>query len=97
MLEIIGMNFYKLQVNIHVIFLFNFRNKESYWHKILSFCQTHKSTSADDHVYTKQLLYCLTILFLNCLYEYTMSLTPKVAPGQTRTSLLLIEAFTGRD
>ncbi|GLV38018.1 Integrator 10 [Carabus blaptoides fortunei] len=68
-------------------------NRETYWQKILSFCQQHKSSSGDEQIFTKQLLYCLTILFLNCLLEYTASLCPETAPGQARVNLILVEAF----
>ncbi|KAF5294624.1 hypothetical protein FQA39_LY02756 [Lamprigera yunnana] len=68
--------------------------KESYWQKILTFCQTHKAHIGEDHVNSKQLLYCLTIFFLHCLYDYNSSLSPEACPGQLQTSFLLVEGFT---
>lgn len=44
----------------------------------------------------KQLLFCLSIFFLRCLQEYNMSLVPEQPPGQTATSYLLVEGFTGK-
>ncbi|KAF2903241.1 hypothetical protein ILUMI_02937 [Ignelater luminosus] len=78
-------------------YLTNFGNnwtKESYWQKILTFCQSHKALTIEDHSNTKQLLYCLTIFFLHCLYDYNLSLTPEACPGQIQTNLVLIEGFT---
>ncbi|XP_018329215.1 integrator complex subunit 10 isoform X2 [Agrilus planipennis] len=78
-------------------YLTNFKNnwsKENYWQKILTFCQTHKILSVDDHVHMKQLLYCSTIFFLYCLDDYKSSLSPDASPGQVQTSFVLIEAFT---
>ncbi|XP_031333411.1 integrator complex subunit 10 [Photinus pyralis] len=69
-------------------------SKESYWQKILTFCQTHKTSTPEDQMNTKQLIYCLTIFFLNCLYDYNLSLSPEAPPGQVQTSFFLVEAFT---
>lgn len=68
-------------------------NRESYWQKVLSFCQMNKSSNVDEHVFTKQLLYCLTTLFLNSLYDYKISLCPDAPPGQIKIPLLMVEAF----
>ncbi|KAF5298601.1 hypothetical protein FQR65_LT09696 [Abscondita terminalis] len=68
--------------------------KESYWQRILTFCQTHKALTVEDHVNTKQLLYCLTIFFLHCLHDYNISLSPEACPGQVQTSFILVEGFT---
>lgn len=66
-------------------------SKESYWQRILSYCQMKsKNVMYDD----KQLLYCLSIFFLYSLHEYNASLTPESPPGQTATPYLLVEAFT---
>lgn len=66
--------------------------KESYWQKIITFCQS-PSFNFDDHSNVKQLLYCATIFFLNCLNDYNASLVPESAPGQVQTTYLLVEAF----
>ncbi|XP_018566240.1 integrator complex subunit 10 [Anoplophora glabripennis] len=66
-------------------------SKESYWQKIVSFCQSKSKTYPLED---KQLLFCLAIFFLYCLYEYNASLTPESSPGQIATSYLLVEAFT---
>ncbi|KAJ8985663.1 hypothetical protein NQ317_015159 [Molorchus minor] len=75
-------------------YLINFTtnwSKESYWQKIIQFCQTKsKNYPLED----KQLLFCLSIFFLHCLYEYNISLTPESSPGQTATTYLLVEAFS---
>lgn len=68
--------------------------KEKYWPKILMFCQKFKSVLVEDHGYTKQLFYCLTIFFLHCLASYSASLNPETAPGQTQITFLLVEAFS---
>ncbi|KAK4883162.1 hypothetical protein RN001_006481 [Aquatica leii] len=68
--------------------------KESYWQKILTFCQTHKALTVEDHVNTKQLLYCLTVFFLHCLHDYNLSLSPEPCPGQIQTSFILVEGFS---
>lgn len=39
------------------------------------------------------MLYCSTIFFLNCLYDYNLSLTPESSPGQIQTIFVLVEAF----
>ncbi|KAJ8914953.1 hypothetical protein NQ315_002477 [Exocentrus adspersus] len=66
-------------------------SKESYWQNIISFCQ---SKSKNNTLEDKQLLFCLAIFFLYCLYEYNASLTPESSPGQICISYLLVEAFT---
>lgn len=87
--------FYVNAIKIINLNLISYRTKESYWQKILTFCQSHKALTIEDHSNTKQLLYCLTIFFLHCLYDYNLSLTPEACPGQIQTNLVLIEAFTG--
>ncbi|CAG9772960.1 unnamed protein product [Ceutorhynchus assimilis] len=65
-------------------------SKESYWQKILSYCQVKpKNLLYED----KQLLYCLSIFSLYCLQEYNASLVPEHPPGQPATSYLLVEGF----
>lgn len=66
--------------------------KESYWQKILTFCQS-PSFNVEDQNSAKQVLYCTTIFFLNCLNDYNVSLAPESAPGQIQTTYLLVEAF----
>lgn len=77
-------------------YLTNFGNtaltKETYWQKLITFYQS-PSFNIDDQSNMKQLLYCSTIFFLNCLSDYNACLTPPSAPGQLQTSYLLIEAF----
>lgn len=65
-------------------------SKETYWQSLVGFCQA-KSSNLDD----KQLLYCLTVFFVHCLYEYNVSLTPEASPGQVQTVFVLTEAFVG--
>ncbi|XP_074038385.1 integrator complex subunit 10 [Leptinotarsa decemlineata] len=75
-------------------YLINFTSnwsKEAYWQKIISFCQSKtKSYPLED----KQLLFCLSIYFVYCLFEYNASLTPESSPGQIPTTYLLVEAFS---
>lgn len=70
--------------------------KESYWQKILTFCQS-PSFNVEDHSNAKQILYCATIFFLNCLNDYNISLAPESAPGQIQTTYLLVEAFVDQN
>ncbi|KAF7286708.1 integrator complex subunit 10 isoform X2 [Rhynchophorus ferrugineus] len=75
-------------------YLINFTlnwSKETYWQKILNYCQSKpKNNMYDD----KQLLFCLSLFFMYCLNEYNASLFPESSPGQTSTHYLLVEAFT---
>ncbi|XP_022904242.2 integrator complex subunit 10 [Onthophagus taurus] len=68
-------------------------SKEHYWQKLLTFCQS-QNLNLDDQNMLKQLLYCVTIFFLNCLNEYKMSLAHS---GQTQPCFLLIEAFVDKN
>ncbi|XP_057658479.1 integrator complex subunit 10 [Diorhabda carinulata] len=75
-------------------YLINFSTnwtKEGYWQKILTFCQTKSKTHPLED---KQLLFCLTIFFVYCLFEYNSSLTPESSPGQIPTSYIMVEAFS---
>lgn len=47
----------------------------------------------DDNNNIRQLLYCLTVFFLQCLHDYKLSLAPEPCPGQPQTSYFLMEAF----
>ncbi|XP_066147308.1 integrator complex subunit 10 [Euwallacea fornicatus] len=86
-LEFIGR---QLNWRSHLINFTQSWSKESYWQNVIMYSQMRaKAIVSDD----KQLLYCLPIFFLYCLYEYTASLTPEQAPGQTATQYLLVEAF----
>lgn len=79
------------------LYLLNFGanwTKESYWQKLLTFCQSHTLNLEDPNM-SKQLLYCLTIFFLHCLYDYNISLSPEAPPGQPHTAYCLLEAFVG--
>ncbi|XP_060526875.1 integrator complex subunit 10 [Cylas formicarius] len=67
-------------------------SKESYWQKILNFCQNKPKNALPSE--DKQLFFCISIFFLYCLYEYNASLVPESPPGQIATSYLLVEAFT---
>ncbi|KAI4457963.1 hypothetical protein MML48_7g00011999 [Holotrichia oblita] len=66
--------------------------KEGYWQKLLTFCQS-QCMNMDDTNNIRQLLYCLTVFFLQCLHDYKLSLAPEPCPGQPQTSYFLIEAF----
>ncbi|CAG9860599.1 unnamed protein product [Phyllotreta striolata] len=66
-------------------------SKEGYWQKIMKFCQ---SKSKNYPLEDKQLLYCLSIFFVYCLFEYNSSLTPESSPGQTSTTFIMVEAFS---
>lgn len=70
----------------------DFRSKESYWQKIITYSQIRsKNLIYDD----KQLTFCVSIFFLYCLHEYNACLAPDQCPGQTPTQYLLVEAFVG--
>lgn len=77
---------------LHYILLITYRTKEGYWQKLLSFFQS-QCVNLDDNNNARQLLYCLTVFFLQCLHDYNMSLAPEPCPGQPQTSYFLIEAF----
>ncbi|CAH1104355.1 unnamed protein product [Psylliodes chrysocephalus] len=75
-------------------YLINFStnwSKETYWQKIVMFCQSKtKNYPLED----KQLLFCLSIFFVHCLFEYNSSLTPESSPGQVPTTFIMVEAFS---
>ncbi|CAH1174144.1 unnamed protein product [Phaedon cochleariae] len=66
-------------------------SKESYWQKIITFCQ---SKSKGYPLEDKQLLFCLSVFFVHCLFEYNASLIPESSPGQTPTTYMMVEAFS---
>ncbi|XP_072397868.1 integrator complex subunit 10 [Diabrotica undecimpunctata] len=75
-------------------YLINFSNnwsKETYWQRIVTFCQTK---SKNYPLNEKQLWFCLSIFFVHCLFDYNNSLTPESSPGQTATSYIMVEAFS---
>lgn len=73
----------------HIHYNFH-RTKESYWQKVLLFCQ-QKPTNIDE----KQMVFCLVIFFCYCLDEYICSTISEASPGQIPTSHVLVEAFLG--
>ncbi|XP_049820530.1 integrator complex subunit 10 isoform X2 [Aethina tumida] len=76
-------------------FLTNFKNnwsKEGYWQILMNYYQSKQSNSDD-----RQLIFCLCVFFMHCLYEYKNCLTPESSPGQIPTSFVLVEAFTDKN
>ncbi|KAJ8936893.1 hypothetical protein NQ318_010920 [Aromia moschata] len=71
-----------------------FIGKQLHWEPYLYKLHNQLSKTKNYPLEDKQLLFCLSIFFLHCLYEYNMSLTPESSPGQISTSYLLVEAFT---
>ncbi|KAL1505353.1 hypothetical protein ABEB36_004940 [Hypothenemus hampei] len=65
-------------------------SKETYWQKLISYTQLKQRNVLYDD---KQLLFCLPVFFLHCLYEYANSLVPEHCPGQILTPHYLVEAF----
>lgn len=61
----------------------------------MTYCQSPNLMIDVDTNMCKQLLYCSTIFFLHCLYDYNTSLTPDAGPGQPQTTYILIESFVG--
>lgn len=62
----------------------------------MTFCQSPTMLDMDPNN-SKQLLYCLTIFFVNCLHDYTHSLNlPTNLGPQQQNAYILVEAFVGR-
>lgn len=67
-------------------------SKESYWQKLMTFCQS-QSLNLEDQNILKQLVYCLTLFLVYCLNHYSISMNPEPSPGQAAISYLLVDAF----